>query len=761
MNLTEHKKRFYASVSPARPNSWEVDDIFELLADQEEATMDALLLHVGAIWPVSHSLCFSYLTHGANALALFPSDLLGEWVRQILANYEKKGLLGARQFMADVDRFFIGPMRGEAGVAFKEISVRMVHYICGISGRSFNFNVAQLPSTDTSTIFLPEFLNTFPDKEDNIFFYKFLLSLQWGHVDSGLFDDMISPDQVVQDVCSQYSDRRLAADLFSALQFIKVFRHLEWELPGLIRQGRHLCLKLIKEIEPCGVEKEQAVALQHLLMQCVCLDGLVEPVSLVPSVSVVPLTFLANNNGCEKIDAPEEVIVLDALPGLYETISRLSGTYTLGSAALLLGEFDFTRAGETIRIRREEEKGKFVALLSGFLEQQVALQNEEGIDDSSNNPMNLQDNLLLIMQDHQVEKSSSGKDAILIDNEWIELPAELAALIKEIESDLGALPEAYVQAAAGQAGSGINRQECDIAEELASPIPTNGHPYDEWDYRRAGYRTGWCLLSEKSLHPVRSGFVAGTLKKYQPQLKKLCRQFEMLRTRHRFVRRRRDGDDIDLDAHIEALGDTRAGLSPSDRLFVQLLRDERDIAAMFLVDMSNSTEGWVGVAIKEALVLLAEALEVVRDRYGIYGFSGMRRSRSELYHIKHLDEAYGPEVQGRIAAIGPKEYTRMGPPIRHLTKKLLETESNVRLLVVISDGKPEDYDDYKGQYAIEDTRKALLEARGSGVYSFCITIDKSAHDYLAHMFGRGNYIFVDEVLSLPTKMAEMYRLLTS
>lgn len=182
---------------------------------------------------------------------------------------------------------------------------------------------------------------------------------------------------------------------------------------------------------------------------------------------------------------------------------------------------------------------------------------------------------------------------------------------------------------------------------------------------------------------------------------------------------------------------------------------------MFLVDMSNSTEGWVGVAIKEALVLIAEALEVVGDRYGIYGFSGMRRSRSEVFHVKHLDETYGPEVQGRIAAIGPKEYTRMGPPIRHLTRKLQDTESNIRLLVVISDGKPEDYDDYKGQYAIEDTRKALLEARGSGVYSFCITIDKSAHDYLAHMFGRGNYIFVDEVLSLPAKMAEMYRLLTS
>ncbi|MFN2356041.1 MAG: VWA domain-containing protein, partial [Desulfopila sp.] len=107
----------------------------------------------------------------------------------------------------------------------------------------------------------------------------------------------------------------------------------------------------------------------------------------------------------------------------------------------------------------------------------------------------------------------------------------------------------------------------------------------------------------------------------------------MLRSRERFVRKRRHGDDIDLDALIEALGDSSAGLPPSDRLFIQLLRDERDIAVMFLVDMSNSTEGWVGVAMKESLVLLAEALEVVGDRYGIYGFSGMRRSGSELFHV--------------------------------------------------------------------------------------------------------------------------------
>lgn len=756
MDLLEHKRRFYTSVLPARPNTWEVDEIFELLAEVDETRVEALLGHVEAIWPVSHSLCFAYLTNGAEALEQFPEEMLGEWVRQILALYERKGLLGARQFMADVDRFFLGPMRGVAGVAFEEISSRMIHYLRGISGRSLQFAVAQLPSTDTATIFLPEFLDTFPDKHNNILLYKLLISLQWRQVESRIFSQGPAMETDVQQMFARYPERQLAVDLFAAIRFIQVFRSLGSELPGLVRQGRELCLSLIKKIVPGGEEGERSAALQTLLTQGIGIQNSAGPTSLSTTPRSIPL---ATDDGKKIVDDIWRAGTFDVLPQLYTIFSGLAGSYILGPAALLLGEFDFIRAAETIRLRREEDKEKFVAMLAVFLEQQKQRQNEE--DGGGNVPDSSQENLLLLMQKPQKEKDSRQQDAILLENEGLEIPAELAALIKEIQDDLGVLPEAYVQAAAGQAGRGVQRKENDSFDEGNRFAPRDGHIYDEWDYRRAGYRKDWCTLTEKSLQPVRSGFVAGTLAKYQAQLNKLRRQFEMLRSKDRFVRRRRHGDDIDLDAMIEALGDSSAGLSPSDRVFVQLLRDERDIAAMFLVDMSNSTEGWVGVAVKESLVLLAEALEVVGDRYGIYGFSGMRRSGSELFHIKRLDEPYGAEVQGRIAAIGPKEYTRMGPPIRHLTKILQETQSTVRLLVVISDGKPEDYDDYKGQYAIEDTRKALLEARGCGVHSFCITIDKAAHDYLMHMFGKGNYIFVSDVLSLPAKMAEMYRLITS
>jgi nitric oxide reductase NorD protein len=747
MDIAEQKKRFYANVLPSRPNTWEVDEVFEKLAELDENSREALLRHVDAVWPVSHSLCFSYLLSGVQALTVLPIDLLGEWVRQILGLYEKKGLLGARQFMADVDRYFLGPIRGEAGVAFEEISATLTHYLRGVSGKSLALDVAPLPATDTGTIFLPPVLDTFQGKQNNMFLYKFLVSIQWGHIKSRVFAAMIDDGCTSEELFDRYPDRRLAIDLFSVLQFNTVFRYLESELPGLIRQGRKLCARLIRNIGPEGQEDDKSSALQYLLLRCVESAGGEDAGTLWRKDNNTILVDDSGNGG-----------VLQLLPELYQTFTRLPGSYTLGAASLLLGEFDFVRAAATIRLRREEEKTKFVALLSSFLEQQGSLKEES---EGGNVPGSQPDSVLLLLQKLQIEKKTKDKKAIVQDNEGLEIPEELAALIKDITDDLGTLPEAYVQTAAGQAGTGVNRQECASSGEPVRTTPMYVHVYDEWDYRRAGYRAAWCSLMEKSLHPVRSAFVTRTLAKYYPQLNKLRRQFEMLRTRERFVRRRRHGDDIDLDAHIEALGDIRAGLAPSDRLFVQLLRDDRDITAMFLVDMSNSTEGWVGVAVKEALVLLAEALEVVGDQYGIYGFSGMRRSRSEIFHIKHLEETYGAEVQARIAAIGPREYTRMGPPIRHMTKKLQEAQSAVRLLLVISDGKPEDYDDYKGQYAIEDTRKALLEAQGAGVHSFCVTIDKSAQDYLAHMFGRGNYIFVDNVLSLPAKMAEMYRLLTS
>ena len=259
-----------------------------------------------------------------------------------------------------------------------------------------------------------------------------------------------------------------------------------------------------------------------------------------------------------------------------------------------------------------------------------------------------------------------------------------------------------------------------------------------------------------------SDFYARTVRKYKGHIKSLHRTFEVLRGEDKLLRRQVDGEDVDLDAFVEAWADVHSGLEMSDRLFTRMHKDERNIAVIFMVDMSGSTKGWINDAEREALVLLVEALEILGDRYAIYGFSGWSRKRCDAFRIKTFEDVMDDRVKAAIGGIAPKDYTRMGAPIRHFSSMLQKVEARTKLLITISDGKPDDYDHYyRGEYGIEDTRQALFEARVSGIHPFCITIDKEGGDYLPHMYGQANYVVLDDVAKLPLKVSDIYRKITT
>ena len=199
-------------------------------------------------------------------------------------------------------------------------------------------------------------------------------------------------------------------------------------------------------------------------------------------------------------------------------------------------------------------------------------------------------------------------------------------------------------------------------------------------------------MREIEVEPADTNFHHATLEKYTGYVRSLRRTFEILRGQDRLLKRQRHGDDIDIDALVEAWGDIHQGLEMSDRVFTRQHREERNIAVMFMVDMSGSTRGWINEAEREALILLAESLETLGDRYAVYGFSGWTRKRCDAYRIKDFDELWNDTVIGRVCNIRPKDYTRMGAPIRHLVRKLGEVEARAKLLVTLSDGKPDDYD---------------------------------------------------------------------
>ncbi len=267
--------------------------------------------------------------------------------------------------------------------------------------------------------------------------------------------------------------------------------------------------------------------------------------------------------------------------------------------------------------------------------------------------------------------------------------------------------------------------------------------------------------ARKKITPVYNNFVQTTLRKYGSVIKRLRKTFEAMRDENRLLKRQVDGDGVDIDALVEALADTHDGSEMSERLFIRTHRTERNIAVCFMVDMSGSTKGWVNDAERESLVLLAEALESLGDRYAIFGFSGMARKRCEIYIIKEFDEPYNDEIKARIAGIEPKDYTRMGFAVRHLTSILNKVDAKTRILIALSDGKPDDYDNYRGECGIEDTRRALIEARYNGVHPYCITIDETAREYLPHMYGPAGFTVIDEVRELPLKVSDIYRRLTT
>ena len=287
--------------------------------------------------------------------------------------------------------------------------------------------------------------------------------------------------------------------------------------------------------------------------------------------------------------------------------------------------------------------------------------------------------------------------------------------------------------------------------------------YPEWDYRRAAYRVPGALVNVSAPGLGDLQWVDSTLKAHGALLQNIRRRFEMLRARRVRLRRQFDGEEIDLAAYIEGIADYRAGL-PLDQAVYQHQRNaRRDLAIMLLVDVSGSTDSWVAAnkrvidVEREALLLVCVALEGLAEPYAVLAFSGEGPRGVVVRHLKEFDDAYGSETARRIAALEPERYTRAGAAIRHATSLLMRQAAGHRLLLLLSDGKPNDVDEYDGRYGVEDMRQAVAEARLQGIASFCLTIDRQAASYLPAVFGVRQYALLTRPDRLPSVLLEWMR----
>jgi len=310
--------------------------------------------------------------------------------------------------------------------------------------------------------------------------------------------------------------------------------------------------------------------------------------------------------------------------------------------------------------------------------------------------------------------------------------------------------------------------------------------HDEWDHVIADYRAQWCRVHEIALDGDNGEFFTGTLLRYADVLPEVRRQFlrvkpEGYRTIHGLL----DGEDFDLNATVDARADLRAGSTPDGKYYVARQREERDVATLFLLDMSASTdedtepaEALLEDAIridpahpkrrprriidiqKEALVIMSQALEEIGDMYAIYGFSGHGRDRVEFFDVKAFDEPLNLAVRGRIGAIEPQRSTRMGAALRQSINKLRHVASRAKHLILLSDGFPQDFDygeDRRSNlYGLRDTMMALREAQRAGIAPYCITVDRAGNDYLREMIDEKRYLVIEDISELPRQLPKIY-----
>jgi len=369
----------------------------------------------------------------------------------------------------------------------------------------------------------------------------------------------------------------------------------------------------------------------------------------------------------------------------------------------------------------------------------------------------------------QQRSQSQRRDPLVLHRfESIHTTSDMVNLDRDVDEDDTA---AAKQAAADtdELTLGQNDQRVASALKLDLDLPaaavdtaplTAGITYPEWDYRRRAYHADHCRVVAEPAGDDGEDWAPddATLRR----VRQVRRHFEALRPRRVTLPAQADGEDLDLTALVRARADTRAGNAASDRLYLATRRNARDLAVAVLVDVSLSTEGNIqGRRVldveKEALVALSQGLRACGDDHAVFTFTSRRRFWVNVRTVKDFEDPVSGAMMRRVQALRPGHYTRMGAAIRHVSARLQERPNRHRLLLVLTDGKPNDIDHYEGRYGVEDTRMAIREARRLGQTVFGITVDEHAQAYFPHIFGRGAYAIFPHAARLTTALPAIYR----
>jgi len=652
-----------------------------------------------------------------------------------------------------------------SGVALRSVARVLKLFAEGLSGHPVTIRPLDESKGDGSTIALPARMRRYPSKEDNLRMYKVLTAHEAGHLEYGTYDLRLSR---LADLAAQAGLRygRASASPPTSLEgFFQLYPHplLIRDLWMMAEDARiEACLKA----EYPGLRRDMdAVAREEVARR-----SLTRGMSVRELIVELLLEMSATD--------PDEVRVPDALADVVErawALLRVVGTpqataedvvRAVHRAYVLIEELTAKElptppdgasedSNRPLQPRAGEEQGGAYRPVETFVHRGVmdatrVREPERGVGGQADEPS------APALESSRGEPSLSGGSRsqqwprVLRDAASVPSPVEGRRESASLADDARVIPE----------------------EETGAASPAlpgmRAFLYDEWDGRILDYRTRWCRVVEQTAPEGTEEFIGLVRSRYGGVVSLIRRYFEGIRPPGlRRMRRQADGEEVDIEAVVEALVERKAHVSASEFVYIRRDRRDRDVAAVFLVDLSGSTGQQIGTGgariidvEKEGLVLLCEALEAIGDQYAVYGYSGQSRHDVQVLVLKDFDERYGPSVWRRIDAVQPLAQNRDGAAIRHALRRLSERAAKVKLLVMLSDGRPLD-DAYQEEYALEDTKAALREAKALGVHPFCITVDREARGYLERMYGDVCYLIIDRVESLPERLPRIYKALTT
>jgi nitric oxide reductase NorD protein len=755
--------------------------------------------------------CLDGVVRSARDIARRFAPGLAPYLRTVNRAFEEGGIdgvslwvergceIGARNEHAGVAHFRLETrtahkilVQHSAAVAFDEVEPVLRRFAVMIARRPLHLAAgggvwlrAPLSAPEDRLIRLPERVDLFATAEDNQLFYKLAVAHAAARWDLGTYD--LSVARLARDVelgnlapggddvvalLDAFPNPLLAAGLFVVLEGARIDAALERELRGLSADLDRLG-RLYASLALPAADRTPDTLVEALFALSV---GRLRPEQLPPrlrSAGAIAARTL------ERLRRPAATVYdsARALVALYRSLALAAAvaardddlsTFVEIGGATVIDPLEHLDGGDLAPASGAPATARHPAASPLDTEGEIASQElrlELSHDDA---PPTIGG--IPLTPEQIRELLERGVDLQIAEGRG-EDQASLGLYVTEL---LGKLPAATIERLRRMAEAG---DATGVRAWLAAQRGRDFHWYDEWDYRIRDYRRRWCRLAELDVEGDGGRTVHRVLARSADVVGRVRREFLLMRPEQfRKVRGMQDGEDFDLAALVDAHADRRTRRSPSDRLYLARRREERDIATLFLVDMSASTDEPVSAprpgeparrvidVIKDTLVVLSAVLAEIGDAYAVYGFSGHGRENVECYPVKTFAERWGPTVRGRIGGIEPKRSTRMGAALRHAERKLSAAAARARHLILLSDGFPQDYDygeDRRSNvYGIRDTTVALQEIERRGISTFCITIDPAGHDYLREMCPEARYAVIEDVEALPEELPRIYRTVT-